>query len=240
MTTADENGETNTILYNTGVIPGNKIIESVKESLTDNSSDKGMFSGLKVVINLVGSLAKEASEKAMDHQLEVESIRSDYGFNCGPIALAAVLNYYGEDLDPNDPNGPIFDNDGTSHVQLAQWAKNFGYDSYIGDDGTVSTLTSYIDQGVPVIANVHAGLEKKGKQIDHYVVVSGYDMDDNGDVSTISYCDYWVDDATYSMSVDDFMDFWASAKTDNSYIAIFNRPPPDTPTYSWSSDGWGP
>lgn len=92
---------------------------------------------------------------------------------CGPAALASVLNHYGSPLTPDDIARDIYrpENLGTLNLDLALYPRPLGYDTR-WYSGTLEDLIRAVDDGTPLIVMVDGGMA--GMQANHFMVVSGY------------------------------------------------------------------
>jgi len=93
---------------------------------------------------------------------------------CGPAALAAVLQFYGESVTAEDIAKDIYlpDYRGTLNLDLLLYARKRGFDAWAGE-GDADTIKRSVAQDRPVICMVR----ESGRLADrnHYVVVRGYD-----------------------------------------------------------------
>jgi ABC-type bacteriocin/lantibiotic exporter with double-glycine peptidase domain len=93
---------------------------------------------------------------------------------CGPSALAAVLQYHGERVSAADIGREIDlpGYHGALNLDLLLWARTRGYPAWAGE-GSVGSLQQALARGLPVICMVR----RRGRAVDrnHFVVVRGYD-----------------------------------------------------------------
>ena len=105
-------------------------------------------------------------------------------FQCGPAALASVMNYWGDSLLPGEIAEDVFSKNarGTLNLDLVLYARARSFEATHGEM-TPEGIRGSIDRGAPVIALVDSGfwLVKKG----HYVVVVGYSNSDSGGVLVV-------------------------------------------------------
>lgn len=96
-------------------------------------------------------------------------------FQCGPAALASVINYLGRSLSPDKIAKDLFSENarGTLNLDMAIYAASKGFETDYGEM-TLERIRESIDGGVPVIVLLDRGLwmVKRG----HYAVVVGYSV----------------------------------------------------------------
>lgn len=115
--------------------------------------------------------------------LKVPNLLAPTTNSTGPTALQEVLAYYGTDvgidklvnLTNNNENGTLPQN-------IADAADTLGFQSEIKENMSVEDLQGYVDQGVPVIVNIQAGVNStenvnwtSSQQNGEYLVVVGVD-----------------------------------------------------------------
>lgn len=115
--------------------------------------------------------------------LKVPNLLAPTTNSTGPTALQEVLAYYGTDvgidklvnLTNNNENGTLPQN-------IADAADTLGFQSEIKENLSVEDLQGYVDQGVPVIVNIQAGVNSteninwtSSQQNGEYMVVVGVD-----------------------------------------------------------------
>jgi predicted double-glycine peptidase len=116
--------------------------------------------------------------------LNVPDVRQPTNSSSGPTALQAVLNYYGTDkpvdvlinMTNTSDNGTIPDN-------LAQAARDLGFNAEIKENMTLEDLQKNINQGTPTIIICQAWRDgnntnqswKDDQDDGHYMVVIGID-----------------------------------------------------------------
>ncbi|MEJ2314791.1 MAG: C39 family peptidase [Nitrospirota bacterium] len=94
-------------------------------------------------------------------------------YQCGPAALAGVMNFWGVDVTPEEIAGEKFSGRarGTLNIDLALYARGRGLQArYFA--GTLDDIRGAIDAGYPPIVLVDLGLWLYRK--DHFMVVVGY------------------------------------------------------------------
>ena len=108
--------------------------------------------------------------------------------NCGVQAMTAILRYYGNSTDIKNIYNEIYDKNigGTLSLHMLTFPRKLGYSTRIYQ-GSLETLRDQIDLGVPMIIMVyHSSWLKDNlknvtqeKQVNHYLVVYGYNETDN-------------------------------------------------------------
>ncbi len=95
---------------------------------------------------------------------------------CGPAALAGVLNYWGTKIAPEEIAKEIYSETagGTLWIDLTLYARDKGYSAmqYIG---SWNDLMQNIQAGFPLIVLVDHGVSSF--QVNHFMVVVGYTKD---------------------------------------------------------------
>jgi len=92
---------------------------------------------------------------------------------CGPESLAAVLNFYGADLNPDRIAQAVYREDlrGAVGLDMVLYARNQGYEAGFFR-GTLKDIIQAVDRGRPLIIMVDYGASRLVKS--HYLVVIGY------------------------------------------------------------------
>jgi len=94
-------------------------------------------------------------------------------YQCGPASLAGVLNYYGDNVDPDEIAEAIYRENirGTVSLDMVLYARKRGFASkwYNGD---TDELMRAVDRGNPVIVMIDIGLSLA--RVYHYMVITGY------------------------------------------------------------------
>ncbi len=95
-------------------------------------------------------------------------------YQCGPASLAAVVNYWGKDITPEEIASEIFSykHRGTLSIDLYLYAKKQGFKTTLLSSG-IQELIRHIHAGHPVIIMVDLGVGFIQKN--HFMVVIGYD-----------------------------------------------------------------
>ncbi len=95
---------------------------------------------------------------------------------CGPAALAGVLNYWGTQITPEEIAKEIYSETagGTLWIDLTLYARDKGYSAmqYIG---SWNDLMQNVQSGFPLIVLVDHGVS--AYQVNHFMVVVGYTKD---------------------------------------------------------------
>ena len=145
--------------------------------------------------------AKEHHLKNYDN-LEIDIDGDNY---CGQFAMSTLLNGMGIETDPqkvyqeSNPRG-IF----TAPPTIAEYLRANGIDARMKNRAGLKDITRRIDEGKPVIVLV----ESSGG-VPHWVCITGYDMDDRGNVVSLRMRDsYWGTDGPHTMPIDKFMTSW--------------------------------
>jgi ABC-type bacteriocin/lantibiotic exporter with double-glycine peptidase domain len=94
-------------------------------------------------------------------------------YQCGPSSLAGVLNYYGQNILPQQIANEIFDEKvrGTLSTDMVFFARELGFDVQ-WFKGDAEDITRNINQNQPLIAMVDLGVGPVKRP--HYLVVVGY------------------------------------------------------------------
>jgi ABC-type bacteriocin/lantibiotic exporter with double-glycine peptidase domain len=110
-------------------------------------------------------------------------------YQCGPAALASVLNYWGTSASPDEIAGVVYSSrlKGTLGWDLWSYSRSRGFDARM-QAGTAALLRESLAAGSPVIALLDDGYS--WLPMPHFVVVVGIDTH-NGDV--ICYDGYQPD-----------------------------------------------
>jgi ABC-type bacteriocin/lantibiotic exporter with double-glycine peptidase domain len=119
---------------------------------------------------------------------------------CGPASLAAVLNYWGKNVTPEEIATAIYSPrlKGTLSLDMWQYASNQEFQAEMRK-GSITDLEAHLAQNIPVIAFLNLGYD--WLPVGHFVVVVGLDRMEqtvityNGNTqnSRISYDDFLQD-----------------------------------------------
>ena len=101
---------------------------------------------------------------------------SQLAYQCGPACLAGVLNFYGENVTPDEIAKAIFRENigGTVTLDMMLYARQKGF-SATWYNGSANDIQQAVDKGVPLIVMVDLGIANISKN--HYLVVVGYSME---------------------------------------------------------------
>lgn len=94
-------------------------------------------------------------------------------YQCGPSALAGVLNYWGVKVTPEEISKEIFSKTarGTLNIDMLLYAQKKGLNA-VQYNGSLSDLKENIDSGFPVIVMVDLGISFF--KANHFMAVTGY------------------------------------------------------------------
>jgi ABC-type bacteriocin/lantibiotic exporter with double-glycine peptidase domain len=94
-------------------------------------------------------------------------------YQCGPVSLAGVLNYWGVKITPDDIAKEIFSKSarGTLTIDMVFYVQMKGLKA-IQYKGNIDDLKKNIDSNYPVIVLVDYGISLY--QVNHFMVVLGY------------------------------------------------------------------
>jgi ABC-type bacteriocin/lantibiotic exporter with double-glycine peptidase domain len=96
-------------------------------------------------------------------------------FQCGPAALASVLNFFDDPVTVEEIAEAIYRDDtvrGTLSLDLVLYARSRGFES-TWDSATLPDLLRRVEEGSPMIVMVDQGFSIASRN--HFLVVAGYD-----------------------------------------------------------------
>jgi ABC-type bacteriocin/lantibiotic exporter with double-glycine peptidase domain len=132
-------------------------------------------------------------------------------YQCGPAALASVLNFWNVPVTPEEIAKDIYSPGarGTLNLDMAEYARNRGLRATASSAG-IGDLRRSIDAGQPVIVLVDLGFWIYEKN--HYMVAVGYSED-----SLIAHSGR---ESFKRIPVDDFLNSWEKT----GFWALFIQP----------------
>ncbi len=94
-------------------------------------------------------------------------------YQCGPASIAGVLNFYDDNVSPNEVAEAIFRKDirGTVTLDMLLYARQKGF-SARWYSGSADDIRRSVEEGIPLIVMVDLGLARVSRN--HYMVVVGY------------------------------------------------------------------
>jgi ABC-type bacteriocin/lantibiotic exporter with double-glycine peptidase domain len=94
-------------------------------------------------------------------------------YHCGPASLAGILNYYGDDISPDDIADAIYRKKirGTVSLDMALYPRERGFSSR-WYTGSIDDIQRAVGKGTPLIVMVDRGLAWVSAH--HFMVVTGY------------------------------------------------------------------
>jgi ABC-type bacteriocin/lantibiotic exporter with double-glycine peptidase domain len=134
---------------------------------------RGLFFLLLQFLFLFSCSSADIKVNEISHIVEGIPFYPQRAYQCGPSSLAAVMNYYGIDVSPEEISRDIFSESarGTLNIDMVLYAEKKGLDvrQY---SGSVDDIKRKIDSGVPLIVMVDNGFFVYQKN--HFMVVIGY------------------------------------------------------------------
>ncbi len=131
-----------------------------------------MLSALVLSLLAAAALATEGPPKT--HTIPDVPLVAQTADWCGPAALAAVLQYHGEEITPDQIAQEVYlpDYRGALNLDLLLYARRRGFEAWAGE-GSVHRITGAVCRNRPVICMVRRG--NPLAQRNHFLVVTGYD-----------------------------------------------------------------
>ncbi len=123
-------------------------------------------------------------------------------YNCGPSALASVLNFYGKKISMDDIISGLIKNTvrGSLNIDMFLFPRRFGLITEMVN-GDIELIKNYIKYGGPVILLIDNGFSIY--RIPHYIVVIGFDDADNIFVA------HWGNEENKIISAEDLKRRWS-------------------------------
>jgi hypothetical protein len=151
---------------------------------------------------------KSSEAKTTEHHLpgyDEQDINIDGDNYCGQFAMSTLLNGMGIKTDAQavykqtNPAG-IF----TSPPIIVEHLRMSGIDAKMKNQASIKDIAKRIDSGKPVMVLVDSG-----DGVPHWVCITGYDVDANGQIQSLRMRDsYWGTNGPHTMSVKDFEKAW--------------------------------
>ncbi len=133
----------------------------------------GLAFGLGLAACSTRTLPPDFSQPTESHTISSVPAFKQRTMQCGPAALASVLNHYGNSISPDEIAAEIYrpESMGTLNLDLALYPRQRGY-STKWYSGSLRKLLNAVDRGLPLIVMVDRGLPPL--QALHFMVVAGY------------------------------------------------------------------
>lgn len=159
-----------------------------------------------------------AAGTSQSHRIYVSGVPfyPQQAYQCGPASLAAVLNYWGKPVTPDDIATAIYSPRLKGTLSLDMWQYALAQDLQADmRNGSLEDLQGHLEQHVPVIAFLNLGY--RWLPVGHFVVVVGLDPD------TRSVITYSGTEQNSRISYDRFLEAWQKTK----FWALVVRPKTD-------------
>ena len=159
-----------------------------------------------------------AEGTSQSHRIYVSGVPfyPQQAYQCGPASLAAVLNYWGKPVTPDDIATAIYSPRLKGTLSLDMWQYALAQDLQADmRNGSLEDLKGHLEQHVPVIAFLNLGY--RWLPVGHFVVVVGLDPDAR---SVITYSGT---EQNSRISYDRFLEAWQKTK----FWALVVRPKTD-------------
>lgn len=123
-------------------------------------------------------------------------------YNCGPSALASVLNFYGKKIIMDEIISALTKNTirGSLNIDMLLFPRRFGLITEMVN-GDIELIKNYIRNGTPVVLLIDNGFSIY--RIPHYIVVIGFDDADNIFVA------HWGNEENRIISAEDLKRRWS-------------------------------
>ena len=110
------------------------------------------------------------------HEIESTPFYPQLDYYCGPATLAAMVNFHGQPVEPNDIASQIYvpDLKGSLQEEIVAAARQFNLIP-VQLDGSLESLLREIASGNPVLVLQNLGLDSIPKW--HYAIAIGYDLE---------------------------------------------------------------
>ena len=180
--------------------------------------------GLLLLVCLMGCSCSSgpavhgAEGTSQSHRIYVSGVPfyPQQAYQCGPASLAAVLNYWGKPVTPDDIATAIYSPRLKGTLSLDMWQYALAQDLQADmRNGSLEDLKGHLEQHVPVIAFLNLGY--RWLPVGHFVVVVGLDPDAR---SVITYSGT---EQNSRISYDRFLEAWQKTK----FWALVVRPKTD-------------
>jgi ABC-type bacteriocin/lantibiotic exporter with double-glycine peptidase domain len=111
-----------------------------------------------------------------DKSIEDVPFYPQESYQCGPAALAGILNYWGVDVTPQEIAGEIFSVSarGTLNIDMVLYAQKKGLRAMYYR-GSIEDVKEKINDGYPIIVLVDLGFSLY--QANHFMVIIGFNED---------------------------------------------------------------
>ncbi len=144
-------------------------------------------------------------------ELDVTPLDQGNSNGCGTASLATVMSYFGNTRTREQIDEQIRPYDmPTAPDRMMEYARANGMRAEIKTDASVDDLVRMVDQGVPPIVLIDPDGNVNDANL-HYVTVSGYSRDADGQISELSIANT-ATGKVEKMSVDDFQKRWGDLK----------------------------
>lgn len=133
------------------------------------------IANLLIFCILISSCAMQSISKTHknDHVIENVPFFPQEEYQCGPASLAGVLNYYGQNILPEEIAKEIYSRSakGSLTVDMFLFAEKKGMSAF-QYRGSIDDIRKNIDNKIPVIVMIDTG--NYFIQQNHFIVITGY------------------------------------------------------------------